>query len=116
MGTSKSNKALTGGVLLYSGRRNPEWPVSQSIARKLRQLWEAMPQEPNPRSRPTGLGYRGAFLRGPGNREWIAFKGIVSLKTAAGFETRSDVPREFENALLASAPAGLLPPDVLRNE
>ena len=116
MGTSKSSEVGLGGALLYSGRHDPQWPVSQPIVRKLQQLWDAMPPEPKPGPSPTGLGYRGAFLRGPGDREWIAFQGVVSLRTPAAIEVRSDAASEFEKALLASAPAGLLPPEVFKDE
>jgi hypothetical protein len=116
MGISKSNEVWTGGALLYSGRRNPEWRVSQSVVRKLQQVWDSMPQEPQPEPSAAGLGYRGAFLHGPHDREWIAFKGIVSLKTPTGAEVRIDKSREFEKALLASAPAGLLPPERFKDE
>jgi hypothetical protein len=116
MGTSKSNDVWTGGALLYSGRRNPTWRVSPSVVRKLQKLWKAMPPVPQLEPSPTGLGYRGTFLRGPRDRKWIAFKGIVSLKTPSGIEVRSDDAREFEKALLASAPAGLLPPKGFKDE
>src|SRR6266851_2398240 len=114
MATSKSPEQWTGGALVYSGRRDPTWRVSQLMARKLQQLWEAMPPEPKPGPGPTGLGYRGALLRGPGDREWIAFDGVVSLRTPAAVEVRSDAAREFEKTLLASAPEGLLPAEVFQ--
>jgi hypothetical protein len=74
-----------------------------------------MPQMPQPNPVSTGLGYRGTVLRGPRDREWIAFQGIVSLKTPTGIEVRIDKSRELEKALLASAPAGLLPPEMVKD-
>jgi len=105
-----------GGAIVYSGRRNPEWRVSQPVVRKLQKLWKAMPLISQPEPNSPGLGYRGTCLRGSRDREWIAFQGIVSLKTPAGIEVRTDDAREFEKALLASAPAGLLPPEVAEDE
>lgn len=75
-----------------------------------------MPQEPQPGPDLGGLGYRGACLRGPRDREWLAFKGIVSLRTPAGIEVRSDDARKFEKTLLFSAPAGVLPPEAFKDE
>jgi len=110
MATSKSHETWSAGALVYSGRPNPTWPVSKSVALQLQKLWDTLPPQPKPGPDPPGLGYRGAFLRGPGNREWAAFAGVVSLNTQDLFESRSDNAREFESALLASAPAGILPP------
>ena len=111
MATSKSpEKKWIAGAYLYSGRRDPVWPASKSLVRKLQLLWKTLPSS---REKPgtAGLGYRGAFLRAPTNREWFAFNGNVTLTTAAKSESREDPNREFERSLLDSAPAGILPPD-----
>ena len=117
MATSKSpeTKDWIAGAYLYSGRRDPTWPVSKPLVRKLQELWERLP----PSRRETGpasLGYRGAFLHSPDSREWLAFKGIVSLTTPSGSESRADPGLEFERSLLNSAPAGILPPDLQASE
>jgi hypothetical protein len=113
MGTSKSPDAWKAGALLYSGRRDPEWSVPESLARQLQKRWKEMPPSSGSPPDAPGLGYRGAFLRGPDGREWVAFKGIVLLKTQAGVEAREDASEEFERILLASAPAGWLPKGLL---
>jgi hypothetical protein len=113
MATSKSPELWTGGALVYSGRRDPTWPVSQSVVSKLQKLWTGMPSQPAPGPSPPGLGYRGAFLRGPGNIEWTAVNGLVSFTAPAGVEIREDTSRKFERILLSSAPKGLLPAEVL---
>jgi hypothetical protein len=51
------------------------------------------------------LGYRGCRLEAPDGRVWTAFRELVSL----GADGRRDGGREFERALIASAPAGILP-------
>src|SRR5690242_6329970 len=109
MATSKSPEKWIAGALLYSGRRDPTWELEQEVANGLMRMWEAMP--PSSKSEPSvsRLGYRGVFLRGPGNREWTAFCGIASLETPTGVEVRNDTGRKFEKALLASAPRGMLP-------
>ncbi len=114
MATSKSPEVWTAGALLYSGRRNPTWHVSTPVVRKLQKVWRTLPPEPESRPAPAGLGYRGIFLRDPADCEWIAFDGSVSLKTHGQIQSRSDPTEEFERAVLASAPAGLLPPKLAR--
>jgi hypothetical protein len=108
MATSKSRKDWIAGVHIYSGRHDPSCPVSKAVVNRLQKIWDAMPpisEKPSP----PGLGYRGAFLRAPDQREWLAFNGAVTLTSPAGVESRQDLARKFENALLASAPKGLLP-------
>jgi len=112
MATSKSGEIWIAGAFLYSGRPEPTWPVSAAAAKRLQSLWAALPATTEPAPNPSRLGYRGAFLRTSLHREWIAFGGLVSLKTHAGIEVRADGERQFERDLLASAPKGLLPTDL----
>jgi hypothetical protein len=60
------------------------------------------------------LGYRGAFLRDAGGREWLGYGGIVTLKTKNAVLSRLDPARQFEKMLLATAPPAQLPPEVIR--
>jgi hypothetical protein len=112
MVTSRSGKKKdwTAGAFLYSGRPDPVWNVPERVARKLQEVWKSLPLAKVQREpRMAGLGYRGSFLKGPGQHEWIAGNGLVSLRTPAGVETRMDDAREFERLLLSSASKGLLP-------
>jgi hypothetical protein len=117
MATSKSGDRGHGwiaGAFLYSGRPDPTWSVSKRIVNRSQELWESLPiADEKSGPKPAALGYRGSFLRGPSKREWIAFNGVVSLKTPAGIQVRKDVAKEFEKTLLSSAPKGLLPEGVL---
>lgn len=109
MATSKSGEAWIAGAFLYSGRPDPTWPVAAAAARRFEKLWSTLPASGKAAPDPPRLGYRGTFLRASLHREWIAFGGVVALKTPAGIELRADVESEFEKDLLASAPKGLLP-------
>jgi hypothetical protein len=109
MATSKLPEQWTAGALIYSGRRDPTWEVSQKVANKLVELWDGMPPASEMMPSTSRLGYRGVFLRGPGGREWMAFGGAASVKGPAGIEVRTDTAKKFEKTLLASAPRGLLP-------
>jgi hypothetical protein len=113
MVTSKSGSGVRGwtaGAHLYSGRPDPAWSISESVMKKLLALWESLPPAGEQQEmHAAGLGYRGSFLRGDGKREWVAFKGLVSLRTSARVQVRKDAAREFEKMLLSSAPKGLLP-------
>src|SRR5215469_9015499 len=113
MATSRSRKKERGwiaGVWIYSGRPDPTWSLSGQVVKKLQKLWESMPPVDEKWKPLSGrLGYRGSFLKGPGNREWAAFKGLVSLRTHTGIQVRADIGREFEKTLISSAPKGVLP-------
>jgi hypothetical protein len=119
MVTSRSakKKEWTAGVFLYSGRPDPVWDIPERVGKRLQEVWKSLPMaEPQTGLRSAGLGYRGAFLRGPGQREWIAGNGLVLLRTPKGVETRRDDPREFEKILLTSAPKGLLPEGLMEGK
>src|SRR5271165_2413798 len=98
MDTSRSGEkhdAWVAGVFVYSGRPDPTWSISKRIAKKLKDLWESLPESYEKYDpRPGGLGYRGSFMREPGHRQWIAFNGWVSLTTPAGVERRRDQARQ----------------------
>lgn len=109
MATSKSPEKWIAGARLYSGRRDPTWEISKEVAKKLLELWDALPPSSGAEPSTSRLGYRGVFLRGPGGREWKAFDGAASLSGHGGVEVRIDIAREFEKNLMASAPKDLLP-------
>ncbi len=115
MATSKSPDKWIAGALLYSGRRDPTWGVSEAVVKRVLQLWDAIPPSSNNEESTSRLGYRGAFLRAPDGRQWRAFEGAASLTGPDGHEVRTDLARQFEKALLTSAPKGLLP-DLLKRE
>ena len=116
MGTSRSTDRAAkyiGGASIFSGRPDPTWAISADDARRLKSLWDSM--EPYGGALPTApvLGYRGCLLRDSSEREWFAFGGCVTLKTATGSESRKDNNREFEALLLLSAPEGAVPPQIV---
>lgn len=120
MGTSKSTRErfdYTGGVSIFSGRPDPIWPVSQDAAARLLALWDALESySGSPPAAPV-LGYRGCFLReSPALREWVAYRGLVTLKSIKDSEARQDKNREFETLLLSSAPDDTIPTQVLESE
>lgn len=119
MGTSKSSKEdrkYSAGVSVFSGRPDPTWSLSEEIGTKLQQLYEAMEsyEEPAPSAPP--LGYRGAFLRDDAGHEWSAYHGVVTLTEPNHTEARRDSGRQFERAIIDSAPQGLIPPPLLARE
>ena len=94
------------GASVFSGRPDPTWPVPAALGTRLAALWDRLPAWLGDRPIPPGLGYRGCHLAAPDGREWHAFHELVSL----GPDDHRDADREFERALLASAPPGSLPP------
>jgi hypothetical protein len=95
--------------LIYSGRPDPEWRIGASQALELRRQWAKLPRRSAARAAPAALGYRGAAMR-CANAEWVAYGAAVTRTSAGGrVEERGDPGRQFERALLATAPDGLLP-------
>ena len=108
MGTSRLTEEWIAGALVFSGRPDPVWPVPASLGERLAELWTGLPPWVDDRPQPPPLGYRGCRLVAPGGRVWTAFRELVALAA----EYRRDSARAFERSLIASAPAGVLPPGV----
>ena len=99
------------GASVYSGRPDPTWPIGDDLGARLDGLWASLPPSTAPEPKPSPLGYRGCLAVSPDGRRWTAYHESVTLLDAAGrLERRWDASREFEAAVLASAPAGVLPP------
>jgi hypothetical protein len=112
MGTSRSSEApdWVAGASVYSGRRDPTWPVPAELGRHLEHLWGQLPPWSGRRRQPPPLGYKGCKLIAPDGRVWTAYREEVSLGVDGRTDTRRDGEREFERTLIASSPAGILPP------
>jgi hypothetical protein len=104
----------TGTALVFSGRPDPEWPVSAGARDELVAIWAALTRDaPAPAPVPA-LGYRGCALRCPRDEEWLASGGVVTHTAVSGaVERRSDPERSFERLLLSTAPRGAVPPGCL---
>jgi hypothetical protein len=109
MGTSRSGDWLA-QALVFSGRPDPAWVVPGSTVEQLLGLWAELPSGPGRRPDPPPLGYRGSLLRAPDGRTWRSFGGSVTLEDGRLTQVRDDPGRRFERLLLATAPAGTLPP------
>ena len=94
---------------VFSGRRDPSWAVPADRARRLEEIWGALAPAADPPPAAPPLGYRGCYARDPGGRRWDAFGGRVVLTAGGATEVRSDPDRQFEAAVLDSAPAESLP-------
>lgn len=96
-------------VSIYSGRPDPEWSLGAKLVDQLRRVWLHLePRASAPQ--PPALGYRGMTLRCPSGEEWVAFRGVVTHRDAAGrIEHRNDAQRRFERMLLAGAPKDVVP-------
>jgi hypothetical protein len=115
MGTSKSTK-YTAGVSIFSGRPDPIWEVSEEVGSKLQRLFDDLDRHEGPVVPAPPLGYRGAFLRDDAGHEWFAYREVVTFTGPQSSEARKDPNREFERALVASPPPGLIPPTLLTQE
>ncbi|HEY7039492.1 MAG TPA: hypothetical protein VID28_11585 [Methylomirabilota bacterium] len=104
----------TATARIYSGRPDPEWSLDAEHFTTLRRLWQGLsPATSAPRSAPP-LGYRGATVRCGSEDRWSAYRGVVTFQRgSAKPEHREDPGRRFEHAVLATAPADTLPPEIL---
>jgi hypothetical protein len=96
----------TAGVLLYSGRRDPEWSIPNATADALRAALDELPELADASEATPRLGDRGAWVRSDDGGRIVAFNGRV---TAQNGRSRADPERAFERAILETAPAGVLP-------
>jgi hypothetical protein len=108
--STERRKKCIAGAFVFSGRPDPTWEVKPPVLKQLEKIWRALKPENVEVSQQTSLGYRGCFLKCSGQRQWVAFDGVVVLKTAQRSESRRDIEKRFERTLLASAPTGKLPP------
>ena len=77
-----------------------------ALARRSRARAEALPPVAEVElPEEAALGYRGSWLRAPDGREWRAGSGVVIRDGDA----RADPLRAVEQAILATAPEGVLP-------
>jgi hypothetical protein len=95
--------------MVFSGRPNPTWRVPVETARKLERLWQRL--EPSEAAFPAAplLGYRGCTLDCGTKGRWQSYGGVV----ASGDIHKYDPERKFERLLIGSAPANLLPQEIL---
>lgn len=103
----------TASAWIYSGRPDPEWSLDAEHLTALRRLWQGLPPAGSgPPSAPP-LGYRGTSVRCDSGDRWIAYRGVVTFQRgSAKPQHREDPGRRFEHAVLATAPANTLPPDI----
>ena len=76
---------------------------------QLIELWEFLPRLSKTPQLATTLGYRGSYLKDGHGRTWHAYSGEVTLSAPDSAESRRDPDRNFETAILKSAPKGLVP-------
>jgi hypothetical protein len=100
---------------LYSGRPDPEWAIDEAPLEALRRIWDGLAARATGPPQPPPLGYRGCSLRCASGDLWLAYGGVATHRRGnRPPEHRSDRGRRFEKALLETAPAGVLPAELLR--
>ena len=113
IGDSQDWKA---GAFIWSGSRDPEWEVSAADALAAMSIWNRLEVAQRWTRPPSRLGYRGCWLRGIGAGRWTVEADLVLMAAAAGGEVlqaRRDPNRSFERTILATAPRGLLPSNLI---
>lgn len=106
-------KECIAGALIFSGRPDPTWNVSEKVVKKLEKIWNGLPGWGDKLPSAPPLGYRGCFIRCKLDIEWFAYGSVVTMKIVKEHESRMDKNRNFERLLLDSAPEGILPEGIL---
>lgn len=109
---ARETAGWTAGAIVYSGRPDPQWALPAKLAAVLVELWERAPARDTVPSLPSRLGYRGCWVREPGGVRFVASAGAIVREPSDGAtEARTDLGHQFENAVIGSAPRGVLPRD-----
>ena len=105
-----------GSVLVFSGRPDPTWRIENETTRRLEAIWDEFEPCAEKQISTSQLGYRGCSLaRAPGI-EYTCYGGVVTRKSGDEIESRRDKARIFEKSLLATAPKGLFPDEIIDPE
>jgi hypothetical protein len=106
---SKNMGKCVGCAFIFSGRPDPTWRVKEELAQSLEAIWDEL--EPTAEQEPQRpkLGYRGCSIQCTPDKEYTAYKGIVTKQVGNITESRKDETKRFEELLLATAPKGILP-------
>ena len=99
-------------ALVFSGRPDPTWAVSQALVTRLQNAWNGLQPATAPKAKGPQLGYRGMLLICGAESEFLACGGRVRRTSHGKIEWRLDADRRFERLLLDSAPVGTLPPGI----
>jgi hypothetical protein len=118
MAISGFNEPLvwTAGALVFSGRPAPTWQLTAAQADALLGIWsnlrvvdDRIVDSPDA----SRLGYAGSRLTNNRGDSWLAQNERVLSRFDSKTECRADPERRFERLLLSTAPAGLLPSNLI---
>jgi len=93
---------ITATVCIYSGRRNPQWPIATKEYDKLLLTIESLPRT-EPQEQPSLLGYSGIIVTG-GEKLLYAYKGVITVTEDDEAYGYIDKDGAIEKQLLQSAP------------
>jgi hypothetical protein len=99
-------------VSVFSEWPAPEWSLSSGQAAELHRVWSRLRVLCACPASPPALGYRGISMRWSSGDEWHALRGVVTHIADGWVEWRKDEGRQFEKALLATAPPDAVPAHV----
>jgi hypothetical protein len=98
-------------ALIFSGRPDPTWELSPDDEQEFLEVWSQIPPaRAVEATTPAPLGYRGVEIVADDGRKWVATRGHLTLTVNGQTTTHLDPARTIERLVLATAPAGLLPP------
>jgi hypothetical protein len=94
----------TAEAFLFSGRPNPQWPLTEEQATDWMKLWEAATPSVKEARQLAILGYTGCKLHHDKHSYWLMADGCVSFFDQDTVINRSDPGRKMEYFLLHTAP------------
>ncbi len=94
----------TASVLLFSGRPNPEWVLTELQQKEWMQLWQQAPLSNTDVEEPSILGYTGCKLYFNEHSHWQLYNGCVSFFEYGKITSKKEDEKRMELFLLNTAP------------
>lgn len=76
-------------------------------------LWSTLPATTDAMSAAPGLGYHGCIVADGADATWHAYDGLVMHASVNQRVVKRDIDRKLERVVISSAPAGLLPSNLI---
>jgi hypothetical protein len=91
-------------ALLFSGRQNPEWKLTEAQQKKWMLLWKHASLSDKVAVFPSKLGYTGCRLQYDEHSHWQLYNGCVSFYEKGNAVSKKNDDRKMELFLLGTAP------------
>jgi hypothetical protein len=108
------NKTYTAGVLVFSGRPNPEWKLSEEKFTTILSLFDSLESITGSFQSESILGYSGCYVKSSdGALQFNVYNGKAELTFGANKRLKADKERTLEKEIIGTAPGGTIPKGVI---